>query len=132
MKTSIDLANIVYQKVKQSGVLQITSGGVYLGRRPFDSKGNDIVVNTLTKNEEQLEFGTINVQIYAQNLHRNNTYYPNLNLLNEAIKLLKPLFKDTYFSEDRIYIDIEAERYYQVENTQEWVGVLILETRNIN
>lgn len=132
MKTSIDLASIVYKVVKQSKVNEITGGGIYLGERPFNSKINDIVVQTLTMNNEQLQYGSVNVRIYAQNLHQDNTYYPNLQLLNNAVKHLKPLLKDLYLSEEQIYIDIETERYYKVENTQEWVVVLNLETRNIN
>lgn len=132
MKTSIDIASIVYKIIKKSDVSNITGGGVYLGVRPFNSKKNDVVVNTLTLDNEQLQFGIINVRIYAQNIHRNDTYFPNYPMLNNAVKILKPLLKDLYLEEEKIYINAVDERYYKVENTQEWVLVLKLETRNIN
>lgn len=132
MKTSIDIASIVYKIIKKSNVINITQGGVYLGERPFNSKKNDIVVNTLTLDNEQLQFGTINVRIYAQNIHKNDTYYPNYSLLNDAVKILKPLLKDLYLEDESIYINATEEHYYKVENSQEWALVLKLETRNIN
>lgn len=132
MKTSIDIASIVYQIIQNSDVNTITGGNIFIGERPFDSKTNDIVVHTLILDNEQLRFGNVNVQVYAQNLYQDGSYYPNMKLLNDAVKHLKPLLKDLYLSEENIYIDIETERYYKVENAQEWVCVIKLQTRNIN
>lgn len=132
MKTSIDLASIIYQRVKRSGVLELLDGGVYLGVRPFNSDKNDVVVATLSMLEDTLQRGNVNIQIYARDIFRDNTYYPNLGLINEAIRLLKPIFKDLYLEKERIYIHVESEHYYKVENAQEWVGVIRLITRNTN
>ena len=132
MKTSIDLASIIYQRVKGSGVLELLDGGVYLGVRPFNSDKNDVVVATLSMLEDTLQRGNVNIQIYARDIFKDNTYYPNLGLINEAIRLLKPIFKDLYLEKERIYIHVESEHYYKVENAQEWVGVIRLITRNTN
>lgn len=132
MKTSIDLASIIYQRVKGSGVLELLGGGVYLGVRPFNSDKNDVVVATLSMLEDTLQRGNVNIQIYARDIFKDNTYYPNLGLINEAIRLLKPIFKDLYLEKERIYIHVESEHYYKVENAQEWVGVIRLITRNTN
>ena len=132
MKTSIDLASIIYQRVKRSGVLELLDGGVYLGVRPFNSDKNDVVVATLSMLEDTLQRGDVNIQIYARDIFKDNTYYPNLGLINEAIRLLKPIFKDLYLEKERIYIHVESEHYYKVENAQEWVGVIRLITRNTN
>ena len=125
MKTSIDLASIIYQRVKRSGVLELLDGGVYLGVRPFNSDKDDVVVATLHR-------GNVNIKIYARDIFKDSTYYPNLGLINEAIRLLKPIFKDLYLEKERIYIHVESEHYYKVENAQEWVGVIRLITRNTN
>lgn len=132
MKTSIDLASIIYQRVKGSGVLELLGGGVYLGVRPFNSDKNDVVVATLSMLEDTLQRGNVNIKIYARDIFKDNTYYPNLGLINEAIRLLKPIFKDLYLEKERIYIHAESEHYYKVENAQEWVGVIRLITRNTN
>ena len=132
MKTSIDLASIIYQRVKGSGVLELLGGGVYLGVRPFNSDKNDVVVATLSMLEDTLHRGNVNIKIYARDIFKDNTYYPNLGLINEAIRLLKPIFKDLYLEKERIYIHAESEHYYKVENAQEWVGVIRLITRNTN
>ena len=132
MKTSIDLASIIYQRVKGSGVLELLDGGIYLGVRPFNSDKNDVVVATLSMLEDTLHRGNVNIKIYARDIFKDNTYYPNLGLINEAIRLLKPIFKDLYLEKERIYIHVESEHYYKVENAQEWVGVIRLITRNTN
>ena len=132
MKTSIDLASIIYQRVKGSGVLELLDGGIYLGVRPFNSDKNDVVVATLSMLEDTLQRGNVNIQTYARDIFKDNTYYPNLGLINEAIRLLKPIFKDLYLEKERIYIHVESEHYYKVENAQEWVGVIRLITRNTN
>lgn len=132
MKTSIDLASIIYQRVKGSGVLELLGGGVYLGVRPFNSDKNDVVVATLSMLEDTLQRGNVNIQIYVRDIFKDDTHYPNLGLINEAIRLLKPIFKDLYLEKERIYIHAESEHYYKVENAQEWVGVIRLITRNTN
>ena len=132
MKTSIDLASIIHQRVKGSRVLEHLDGGIYLGVRPFNSDKNDVVVATLSMLEDTLHRGNVNIKIYARDIFKDNTYYPNLGLINEAIRLLKPIFKDLYLEKERIYIHAESERYYKVENAQEWVGVIRLITRNTN
>ena len=132
MKTSIDLASIIYQRVKGSGVLEHLDGGIYLGVRPFNSDKNDVVVATLSMLEDTLHRGNVNIKIYARDIFKDSTYYPNLGLINEAIRLLKPIFKDLYLEKERIYIHAESEHYYKVENAQEWVGVIRLITRNTN
>ena len=132
MKTSIDLASIVYQRVKRSGVLELLGGDVYLGIRPLNSEKNDAVVATLSMLEDTLQRGNVNIRIYAKDIFRGNTHYPNLGLINEAIRLLKPMFKDLYLEKEKIYIHVESEHYYKVENAQEWVGVIKLITRNTN
>lgn len=132
MKTSIDLASLIYQRVKGSGVLELLDGGIYLGVRPFNSDKNDVVVATLSMLEDTLQRGNVNIKIYARDIFKDNTNYPNLGLINEAIRLLKPIFKDLYLEKERIYIHAESEHYYKVENAQEWVGVIRLITRNTN
>ena len=132
MKTSIDLVSIVYKIVCQSNVKDLTKGGVYINQRPLKSNKNDVVIGALSVTENTLQMGTINIQIYAQDIYKENTYYPNLKLLNDALKILKPLFKDLYIPNEKTYIDVESERYYKVDNTQEWVSVIKLYSRNIN
>lgn len=132
MKTSIDLSTIVYKKVKESGVLETLKGGIYLNTRPNDSEKNDVVVGTLSILEDVLQRGSVNIQVYAKNIYKDGTYFPNLKLINEAIRVLKPLFKDLYLEDEGIYIDVDSEHYYKVENAQEWVGVIRLITRNTN
>ncbi|MDY3344392.1 hypothetical protein PG326_03915 [Riemerella anatipestifer] len=132
MITSLDLASIVYKSVSNSNIKSLINGDVYLGERPFDSKKNDVVIGALSVPNTILQESVVLVNIYAKDLFDGQSHLPDLKLLNEATKLLMPLFKDYYITEKKTYIDIEYQRNYKVQNAQEWVSVIRLKTRTIN
>lgn len=132
MITSIELKSIVYKIVRDSGVKSIINGDVYIGNRPTNSPTNDIVINALSVENSVLHNSVVLVQIYAKDIFKNETYYPNYTELSKATKYLLPLFKDLYLEKEKTYIDIEYQRDYKVENAQEWVSVIRLQTRSIN
>ncbi|MGY5550776.1 hypothetical protein ACXA18_03000 [Riemerella anatipestifer] len=132
MITSLDLASIVYKSVSNSNIKGLINGDVYLGERPFDSKKNDVVIGALSVPNTILQESVVLVNIYAKDLFDGQSHLPDLKLLNEATKLLMPLFKDYYIAEKKTYIDIEYQRNYKVQNAQEWVSVIRLKTRTIN
>ncbi|QYR02335.1 hypothetical protein [Riemerella anatipestifer] len=132
MITSLDLASIVYKSVSNSNIKSLINGDVYLGERPFDSKKNDVVIGALSVPNTILQESVVLVNIYAKDLFDGQSHLPDLKLLNEATKLLMPLFKDYYIAEKKTYIDIEYQRNYKVQNAQEWVSVIRLKTRTIN
>ncbi|MRM83364.1 hypothetical protein [Riemerella anatipestifer] len=132
MITSLDLASIVYKSVSNSNIKSLINGDVYLGERPFDSDKNDVVIGALSVPNTILQESVVLVNIYAKDLFDGRSHLPDLKLLNEATKLLMPLFKDYYIAEKKTYIDIEYQRNYKVQNAQEWVSVIRLKTRTIN
>lgn len=132
MITSIELKSIVYKIVRDSGVKSVINGDVYIGNRPTNSSTNDIVINALSVENSVLHNSVVLVQIYAKDIFKNETYYPNYAALSKATKYLLPLFKDLYLEKEKTYIDIEYQRDYKVENAQEWVSVIRLQTRSIN
>ncbi|MBO4234090.1 hypothetical protein FO675_07210 [Riemerella anatipestifer] len=132
MITSLDLASIVYKSVSNSNIKSIINGDVYLGERPFNSDKNDVVIGALSVPNTILQESVVLVNIYAKDLFDGRSHLPDLKLLNEATKLLMPLFKDYYIAEKKTYIDIEYQRNYKVQNAQEWVSVIRLKTRTIN
>ncbi|MDD1539403.1 hypothetical protein JSO63_02620 [Riemerella anatipestifer] len=132
MITSLDLASIVYKSVSNSNIKSLINGDVYLGERPFNSDKNDVVIGALSVPNTILQESVVLVNIYAKDLFDGRSHLPDLKLLNEATKLLMPLFKDYYIAEKKTYIDIEYQRNYKVQNAQEWVSVIRLKTRTIN
>ncbi|MSN81948.1 hypothetical protein D1Y73_02605 [Riemerella anatipestifer] len=132
MITSLDLASIVYKSVSNSNIKGLINGDVYLGERPFNSDKNDVVIGALSVPNTILQESVVLVNIYAKDLFDGQSHLPDLKLLNEATKLLMPLFKDYYIAEKKTYIDIEYQRNYKVQNAQEWVSVIRLKTRTIN
>lgn len=132
MITSLDLASIVYKSVSNSNIKSLINGDVYLEERPFNSDKNDVVIGALSVPNTILQESVVLVNIYAKDLFDGRSHLPDLKLLNEATKLLMPLFKDYYIAEKKTYIDIEYQRNYKVQNAQEWVSVIRLKTRTIN
>lgn len=132
MITTIELASLVYKMVSSGSIRTIIDGDVYLGERPFNSDKNDVVIGALSVPNTTLQESVVLVNIYAKNLFDGQNHLPNLKLLNDATKLLMPLFKDYYIADKKTYIDIEYQRNYKVQGAQEWVSVLRLKTRTIN
>lgn len=132
MITSLELASLVYKVVSSGSIRTIIDGDVYLGERPFNSDKNDVVIGTLSVPNTTLQESVVLVNIYAKDLFDGHNHLPNLKLLNDATKLLMPLFKDYYIADKKTYIDIEYQRNYKVQGAQEWVSVIRLKTRTIN
>lgn len=133
MITSVELMSIVYKIVRNSNIKTIINGDVYLsGNRPLNSTKNDIVIGTLLVPNEILQPSTVLVNIFAKDIFSNNNYLPDYTTLKNASKMLLPLFEKIYLPENKTYIDIEYQRDYKVDNVQEWVSVIKLNTRTIN
>ncbi|MDV3750657.1 hypothetical protein CMU19_04520 [Elizabethkingia anophelis] len=134
MITTLELASIVYKIVNTSNFKTVINGDVYLGNRPTNSTKNDIVIGTLPAEAAQLQFSTVLVNIYAKDLFDGKTYTPDLRTLQNATKLLTPLFEDKYLPEKKTSIDIEYQADYKVQDgdSHEWVSVIRLKTRTIN
>jgi len=72
------------------------------------------------------------VNIFAKDLFQNQNYLPDYSTLKAATKLLYPLFDDVYLPESKTNLDIEYQRDYKVEDSQEWMSVIRIKTRTIN
>ncbi len=132
MITSIELSSIVYKIVKSTAIKTIINGDVYLGNRPTNSAKNDVVIGSLSVPNTELQNSVSLINIYAKDIFDGQTYSPDLKTLNNATKLLQPIFDDLYLPDKKTYLDVEWQRDYQVQSVQEWVSVIRLKTRTIN
>lgn len=132
MITTIELMSQVLKMVKASTFKSVLTGDAYLATRPLNSVKNDIVIGSLSLPKEVVRFGTILVTMYAKDLMISNNYVPNLKVLQDAAKILHPVFDGIYIPEISTYIDIEYERAYKVDGVQEWAYVIRLKTRTVN
>lgn len=131
MITSFELKSIAYGIVASSQFKTVMNGDVYIDQRPFDSAKNDVVIGALLVPDLVLYPSTILINIYASDLKSGTSYRPDLATLNNATKLLMPLFDEIYLPNKKTYIEIESQRDYKVDGKNEWVSVIRLKTRTI-
>lgn len=131
MITSFELKSIAYGIVASSQFKTVMNGDVYIDQRPFDSTKNDVVIGALLVPDLVLFPSTILINIYASDLKSGTSYRPDLATLNNATKLLMPLFDEIYLPNKKTYIEIESQRDYKVDGKNEWVSVIRLKTRTI-
>lgn len=132
MITTFELKSIAFNIVKNSTIKSIINGDVCIDQRPFNSAKNDVVVGSLSVATDPLHSSVVLINIYAQDIQNGTSYLPNLSLLNNATKLLMPLFDEVYLEEKKTYLEIEYQRDYKVDGKNEWVSVIRLQTRTIN
>lgn len=131
MITSFELKSIAYGIVASSQFKTVINGDVYIDQRPFDSTKNDIVIGALLVPDLVLFPSTILINIYCNDIKSGTSYRPDLATLNNATKLLMPLFDEVYLPNKKTYIEIESQRDYKVDGKNEWVSVIRLKTRTI-
>ena len=68
MKTNIDMVNDAYKQLNESGVKALIDGVLIRYRRPKDSKKTDIVVNSVSISNTQLQRGVFNINVHVPNL----------------------------------------------------------------
>ncbi len=68
MRTTFDCIDILYQKIKNSTVVNVISGKVYKNTRPLNSRTEDIVIGSLPINNEDIQQTVLNVNIHVPNL----------------------------------------------------------------
>ncbi|AZB23592.1 hypothetical protein EG339_02630 [Chryseobacterium bernardetii] len=132
MITTFELKSIAFNIVKNSTIKSIINGEVCIDQRPFNSTKNDVVIGSLSVATDPLHSSVVLVNIYAQDIQSGTSYFPNLALLNNATKLLMPLFDKVYLEDKKTYLEIEYQRDYKVDGKNEWVSVIRLQTRTIN
>lgn len=132
MITTIELKALVRNLVRNSGVLDLIDGDVYVGLRPTNSAKNDIVIGSLSVGSDVLNSSTILINIYAKDIQDENTFYPDYTTLKNVTKYLYPIVHETLLNGSKTWLEVESQKDYKVESSQEWVSCLRLITRTIN
>lgn len=69
MKTTLDFETFIFGILKPLNLA--ISGGVYLNKRVFGSKAEDVVINSLPVTNDNLQSAIVNVNIHVPNLKLN-------------------------------------------------------------
>lgn len=103
-KTVFDGKQWIFELISQSPVKAIVSGSIYKDKRPTGSTKEDIVINSISMDNEFLQDGVFNVNFYVPMLSVSiggtTQYMPNNNRMAEisrvASQVLDNVFKPEY------------------------------------
>lgn len=101
MKSVIELMQIL-QDGLTAGSIGL-SGGIYKVTRPANSKVEDIVINSLSAGNEQVQNAILNVNVHVPNITVlvngvNDANQPDINRIDALLKKILPLLKETWFT----------------------------------
>lgn len=69
MKTGYELVDLLWSRLNSNADLKASiSGSIYKHKRPDGSDKQDIVINSLTANNEQLQKSVLNINFHCPNL----------------------------------------------------------------
>lgn len=110
MKINLESVDDVFNLINIAQVRNEISGVISKNVRPTNSNKEDIVINSLTLNNQQLQRGIVNVNVHVPNLQISTSTgidneVPDHTRLSFITKLIVPLLKDIW--SDNWDIDIE-------------------------
>lgn len=135
MMTTLDLVDIVWQRVNGSLLKTEISGGVFKHRRPAGGQNEDVVINSLPINGLQLQSAIINVNIHVPNILINvngvqDNSQPNHIRLQELAAMATTVLSDVW-ADDYNY-DVQQQTMIEdVEAGDNYINIR-LEFFNIN
>ncbi|PSR54155.1 hypothetical protein AHMF7605_11800 [Adhaeribacter arboris] len=112
--TLYEVVDILYQRLQTILVGPTKpTGQIYPdGKRPLNSTAEDVVINSLALNEEQVQKGVLNVNVYALNLNHDNSL-PNGIRLKQFAALLRPGLKEFWAPDGSYTFFLEQQNQYE-------------------
>ncbi|MCT4287349.1 hypothetical protein HZP25_11555 [Elizabethkingia anophelis] len=99
-KTVLDGKQWIFELLKNGGIKNVISGDIYKDRRPVGSIKEDAVINSVSMNEEFLQDGVFNVNIYIPYLRVKingiDQDMPNEVRQKIIMNFIKPLLESVY------------------------------------
>jgi hypothetical protein len=129
MKTSLDRIDVVWQLLNGSSLKSNINGVVCKTRRPAGSTNEDVVINSLFVDNEQLQSGIINVNLYIPNKAQKfgeiqDNSQPNFARLKELVTIAVELLDDVYV--DGFFINVQQQfGPLEDENNQHFINIRV-------
>ncbi|AQX00422.1 hypothetical protein ATE49_15185 [Elizabethkingia miricola] len=99
-KTVLDGKQWIFELLKNGGIKNVISGDIYKDRRPVGSTKEDAVINSISMNEEFLQDGVFNINIYIPYLRVKingiDQDMPNEVRQKIIMNFVKPLLESVY------------------------------------
>jgi hypothetical protein len=135
MIDTLELVDIVYQRLKGSSLDSAISGDVYKHKRPINSVLEDVVINSLPANNFQVQSAVVNVNVFVPNLKlRINNIQDNTQPDHVRLKALCALALDrlTDYWQDDFNLDIQQQMLLEDEASAAHYINIRLDFFNIN
>lgn len=108
MKTQFDQINALYKILDESSIKTVINGAIYKLRRPVNSKKEDVVINSVTIGEGNVQAGVVNVNIHVPDIKvkidGDTQSQPNTKRLGELTALAFGILEEVCSDEYSFYI----------------------------
>lgn len=135
--TAIQAAEILFGHLSKSGLRQAITGNIYLFQRRSEHQGEDIVINTIGVNNQSVQRGILNVNVYVPNhnlngeQHRMEMAMPNLARLSELAALGKAALDLTWNAGELWNFEYQQDTVMPDRNNEHFINFRV-EFRAIN
>mgnify|MGYP000160776335 CR=1 FL=1 len=135
MKSTLDLVDIVWQKLQAGALKAAISGDIHKHRRPANSQLEDVVINSLPISSQQMQEAIVNVNIHVPNISiAVNGAVDNTQPDHERLKTLVPLavadLSDTWG--DDYNFDVQQQVLIEDREAKDFYINIRLEFFNVN
>lgn len=117
MKTDIDIKDDLYLYIKGSSLAKTTNGKLDKTERPLGSTAEDIIISVDENVNGGIQSALATVNIYVQDVLRDNQYIENSIRLRELCTEAKALFEVAHFNGARF--TLTAQRVKKVDGVNE-------------
>lgn len=117
MKSDIEIKDILFGIINGSKLHNAVSGKLYKNKRPTNSDKEDIIISVLDGLNGQIQNSIINVNIYVQDITRDNDKIENEPRIRLLSKLAYELLED--YAEGDYQFSIEKQKCFNVDGVDE-------------
>lgn len=117
MKSDVDIKDDIFKFIKGSELESAVTGKLSKTIRPANSSNEDIVISILSNQNAQIQEAFVNVNIYVQDLFRDNQAEEDTVRLRELCNIAKVLLNVGRGNDFRFNLD--TQRVMKVEGKDE-------------
>lgn len=124
MRTTFDLEQILYDRLKNGDLVAEITGGLYKRQRVPASELEDVVIISLPINADQIQEGIVNINIHVPNIEVTangvtNPDQPDTARLMELADLAKLELDDVYEPTTGYFFNIQQQQLFSDEEAKD-------------
>lgn len=127
MKTDIDIKDDFYRFIKESVLHSEITGSLYKTAREDNSRNEDIVISVNANINSQIQSAYVYVNIYVQDVLRDNTYIEHSARLRVLCRMASELFESGFV--DDAHFVLEEQRVITADTKEHVISNKLLYKR---